>query len=111
MNILRINVLLNVGFVIMIILVTILKWEIIVISLKNIEALHIETVISILKLNHKIPIAFQNLRNYNSHLIIQELGKFNLIPNGLKRYMSFTIHNKLMAHSKVQDNFWHLKAL
>ena len=41
-----------------------------------------------LKLNHEIPIVFHNLKYYDSHLIIQELGKFNLninvIPNGLK---------------------------
>ena len=40
------------------------------------------------KLNHKIPIALHNLRNYDSHLIIKEPGKFNLsqanvIPNRL----------------------------
>ena len=39
-----------------------------------------------LKLNHKIPVVFHNLKNYGSHLIMQELGKFNLktnvIPNG-----------------------------
>ena len=29
------------------------------------------------KLNHKIPVVFHNLNNFNSHLIIQELGKFN----------------------------------
>ena len=52
-----------------------------------------------LKLNLKIPIVFQNLKNYDSHLIMQELGKFNLkisvIPNGLEKYMSFAINNKL----------------
>ena len=41
-----------------------------------------------LKLNHKIPIVFHNLKYYDAHLIIQKLGKFNLninvIPNGLK---------------------------
>ena len=41
-----------------------------------------------LKLNHEIPMVFHNLKYYDSHLIIQELGKFNLninvIPNGLK---------------------------
>ena len=41
----------------------------------------------ILKLNHKIPVVFHNLKNYNSHLIVQEIGTFNLkthvIPNGL----------------------------
>ena len=39
-----------------------------------------------LKLNHKIPIVFHNLKNYDSHLIMQELRKFNLkvsvIPSG-----------------------------
>ena len=52
-----------------------------------------------LKLNHKILIVFHNLKNYDSHLIMQELGKFNLkisvMPNGLEKYMSFTINNKL----------------
>ena len=49
---------------------------------------------------HKVPVEFHNLKNYNSHLIIQELGKFNLqvkiIPNGLEKYMMFTINNKLV---------------
>ena len=52
-----------------------------------------------LKLNHKIPIVFQNRKNYDSHLIMQELSKFNLkicvILNGLEKYMSFSINNKL----------------
>ena len=29
------------------------------------------------KLNHKIPVVFHNLKNYDSYLIMQELGKFN----------------------------------
>ena len=45
------------------------------------------------KLNHKTSVVFHNLRNYDSHLIMQELGKFslklNVIPNGLEKYMSF----------------------
>ena len=52
-----------------------------------------------LKLNHKIPVVFHNLQNYDFRLTVQELGKFNLkinvIPNGLEKYMSFTIKNKL----------------
>ena len=40
------------------------------------------------KLNHTIPVVFYNRKNYDSHLIMQELGKFNLkiniIPNGLE---------------------------
>ena len=52
-----------------------------------------------LKLNHKIHVVFHNSKMYDSHLIMQELRKFNLeinvIPNGLEKYMSFTINNKL----------------
>ena len=47
----------------------------------------------------KISAVFHNLKNYDSHFIRQELGKFNLkinaIPNGLEKYMSFSINNKL----------------
>ena len=42
---------------------------------------------------------FYNLKNYDSYLTMQELGKFslkiNLVPNGLEKYMSFIINNKL----------------
>ena len=34
-----------------------------------------------LKLNQKIPIMFHNLKNYDSHLIMQKLGNFNLKIN------------------------------
>ena len=51
-------------------------------------------------LNNKIPVVFHSLKNYDSDLIMQELGKFNLkrnvIPNGLGKYISFTINNKLI---------------
>ena len=33
------------------------------------------------KLNHKIPVIFRNLKNYDSHFIMQEQGKFNLKIN------------------------------
>ena len=50
-------------------------------------------------LNHEIPIALHNLKTYDSHLTMPELGKFNfkinVIPNGLEKYMSFSINNKL----------------
>ena len=50
-----------------------------------------------LKLNHKIHVVFHNLKKYDSYLIMQELDKFNLrinvIPNGLQKYMNFTINN------------------
>ena len=58
------------------------------------------------KLNHKILVVFQNLNNYDSHLIMQELGKFNLkiniIPNGLEKYMSFSINNKFIFIDSFQ---------
>ena len=42
---------------------------------------------------------YHNLKNYYSHLIKQEIGKlyFNMkfILNGLEKYMSFSINNKL----------------
>ena len=46
------------------------------------------------KLNHKVPyFVFHNLEKCDSHLIMQEIGKFSLkikaIPNGLEEYMSF----------------------
>ena len=57
------------------------------------------------RLNHKILVVFCNLKNYDSHLIMQELSKFNLkisvIPNGLEKYMSLIINNKL----SFTDNF------
>ena len=34
-----------------------------------------------LRLNHKIHIVFHNLKSYDSHLIMQELGKFNFKIN------------------------------
>ena len=34
-------------------------------------------------LNHKIPALFHNLKNCNSHLIMQELGNFNFKINGI----------------------------
>ena len=52
-----------------------------------------------LKLSHKISVVFHIPKNYDSCLILQELGKFSLrrkvIPSGLERYMSFPITNKL----------------
>ena len=51
------------------------------------------------KLNLEIPVVFHNLKYYDSYLIMQGLGKFNLqanvIPNRLEKYMSFRINNKL----------------
>ena len=52
------------------------------------------------KLNHIIPVIFHNLKNYDSHLIVQEVGIFdfeiNIILNELEKYTSFNINNKLI---------------
>ena len=51
------------------------------------------------QLNHKTPVVFQYLKNYDSHLIIRELDKLNLkinvTPNELDKYMNLPIKNKL----------------
>ena len=51
------------------------------------DSVHRDCSINV-KLNHKIPIVFHSLKNYDSLFIMQELGKFNvkvnILPNGLK---------------------------
>ena len=58
------------------------------------------------ELNHKISILFHNLKNYDSHLTMQELGKINfkihVISNGLGKYMSFNINNMLIFIESFQ---------
>ena len=43
---------------------------------------------------------FHNLKGYGSHLIMNKIGKFNVkvdvIPNGLEKYMVFTINKNLV---------------
>ena len=50
------------------------------------------------ELNNKVLVVFHNLK-HDCYLIMQELGKFNLkinvMPNRFKKYVSFTINNKL----------------
>ena len=46
-------------------------------------------------LSKKIPVVFHNLQNYDSHLVFQEIGKYNfkinVTPKAKEKYMSFTI--------------------
>ena len=50
----------------------------------------------ILKLTKNVPVIFHNLKAFDSHLMMQEVCKFdvkaNAIPNGLKKYMAFAIN-------------------
>ena len=80
--------LLNVGLVITFLLKVTLKQESIVMLLPNSTHRECSTQRDCninIKLNHKILIKFHNLKNYDSHLIMPELGKFNfktnMIPN------------------------------
>ena len=59
-----------------------------------------------LKLTKKVLVIFRNLRGYESHLIMQEIGKFHVkvsvIPNGLEKYMVFTINKNLGFFESMQ---------
>ena len=59
-----------------------------------------------IKLTKKVPVIFNNLRGYESHLIMQEIDKFdvkvNVIPNGLEKYKDFTIYRNLVFISSMQ---------
>ena len=53
-----------------------------------------------LKLTKKVSVIFHNLKGYDSHLIMNEIGKFNVkvdvIANVLEKYMVFTINENLV---------------
>ena len=53
-----------------------------------------------LKISKKVPVIFHNLKGYDSHLIFKELSKFDckikVIPNGLEKYMRFTLNKNLV---------------
>ena len=55
------------------------------------------------KISKKVPVIFHNLKEYDilkGHYIFKELSKFNcrasVIPNGLEKYMSFTLNKNLI---------------
>ena len=58
-----------------------------------------------LKISKKLLVIFHNLRGYDSYLIFKELGKFgckiSAIPNGLEKYMSFTLNNNIVFKDSV----------
>ena len=80
------------------------------------------------RLTNKIYVIFHNLRGYDSHLIMQEIGKFNkdinVIPNNMEKYMAFMINRNLifidsfqfmnrslsdLADDLPKDSFYHTK--
>ena len=52
-----------------------------------------------LKISKNVPMIFHNLKGYGSHIIFKGLSNFNckisVIPNGLEKYMSFTLNKNL----------------
>ena len=53
-----------------------------------------------LKITKKVFVILHDLKGCDSHLIFQELNKLNrkilVIPNGLEKYMSFTLNNNVV---------------
>ena len=62
----------------------------------------------------KVFIIFHNLKDCDSHLIMNVIAKFNVkvgvIPNGLEKYMAFTINKYLekLVKNFSDDDFKHL---
>ena len=58
------------------------------------------------QLTKKVPVIFFNLRGYDSHLIFNELNKFDLkikvIPNGLEKYMAYFLNKSLVFIDSMQ---------
>ena len=58
------------------------------------------------QLTKKIPVIFHNLKGYDNHLIFSELNKFNLkinvIPNGLEKYIAFSLSKSLVFIDSMQ---------
>ena len=58
------------------------------------------------QLTKKVPVIFHNLRGYDSHLIFNELDKFDVkisvIPNGLEKYMTFSLNKYLVFIDNMQ---------
>ena len=58
------------------------------------------------KMTKKVPVIFHDLEGYGSNLIFKELSKFNVkisvIPNGLEKYMVFTINKNIIFIDSMQ---------
>ena len=58
------------------------------------------------KLTKKVPVIFHNLKNYDSHLILNKLDKFDLkikvMPNALEKYMAFFLNKNSVFIDSMQ---------
>ena len=59
-----------------------------------------------LRLTKKVPVIFHSLRGYDCHFIMQEISRFDVelsvIPNGLEKYLVFTINKNLVFIDSMQ---------
>ncbi|CAB4003653.1 Gastrula zinc finger [Paramuricea clavata] len=67
------------------------------------------------RITWKVPVVFHNLRGYDSHLIMQEIGKFkmniNVVPNNMEKYISFSLGKNLVFIDSIQFMASSLEAL
>ena len=58
------------------------------------------------QITKNVPVIFHNLKGYDSHLIFNELDKFDVkikvIPNGLEKYMAFFLNKNLVFIDSMQ---------
>ena len=58
------------------------------------------------RLSTKVPVIFHNLRGYDSHFIIQEIGKFyetiNVIPTNTEKYLSIQLGKNIIFIDSFQ---------
>ena len=71
------------------------------------QLVNLEVLLNVnFKLAKKFPVIFHNLKGYDSHLIFNELDKFDVkikvIPNGLEKYMAFFLNKNLVFIDSMQ---------
>ena len=58
------------------------------------------------QLTKEVPVILHNFRGYDSHLVLNELDKFdvkiNVIPNGLEKYIAFFLNKNLVFIDSMQ---------
>ena len=60
-----------------------------------------------LKITKNVPVIFHNSKGYDGYLMLKESGKYNnmkisVIPNGLEKYMAFTVNKNLFFLDSMQ---------
>ena len=80
-----------------------IKLETMTIIRVNIWVVLIKNVIQNFILKKKLNVFFHNLKGYDSHFLIQEIGKFNkkmsILPTNTEKFISFSIGNVIFKDS------------